>query len=724
MRCSIVGFVIFATALCALHGFATELAGKEADLSQALEARMKELRIVGAVVGIYAADKPPIELALGLADADKNRPMTTDCSFRIAGSKIFLGTALLHIAGEGKVSLDDPISKYVPGVPNGDRIKLRHLGSQRSGLFNHIQSPEVKAAFAAEPQRTWTIDELLAMDLKQKPYFEPGLDHHYANANTVLLAKVIEKVTGNPWQDEVRTRILEPLGMKQTFIAKDNTLPAPRAEGYSFGGERGPFFHHGTKRYCVTSTSPSWFGPATALVSTVGDLRKCAKPLATGALLTPEMRKELQHWTPADQEGYDYGFHMERYRGFMGHDGDMPGYQTAMYYSPTLDATIIALTNVYGWSLHDMPADRLVWHAAELALKIPAAAEEGKASLRQKLDRRRVEMDCPGALVRLRQGNQPPQIYELGVADVNTMAPLRQDMHMRLASASKMFLGTTVLLLADDKKLSLDDPISKYVEGVPAGDKITLRQLGNNTSGLFNSIQNRDFQNAVMKEPGKMWSTADILRYAFAKPSYHTPGERFHYSNTNAVLLGMAVEKVTGKPYGEVIAERVLVPLGLKHTGVCTTAKLLDPSPSAYRHGYEDRVIGYGKIFYDVSNYSGGWTGPAGNMYSTLEDLTRACKPLATGQLLSEAGKTELHRWVDTQHDGVKYGFCMGERNGAIGHTGDLPGFQAVVFYQPANDTTLVVLTNLSNNKDGSMPAEELAEVVRKQLAAAAPAKK
>ena len=677
---------------------------------------MRERHVVGAVVALSQGNEPPIELALGLADADTNRPMTTDCSFRIAGSKVFLGTALLQIAGEKKVSLDDPISKYVNGVPNGDRITLRHLGSQRSGLFNHIQAKEVKKAFADEPQRSWKLDELLEMAFKNKSYGEPGITHHYANANTVLLAKVIEKATGNSWQDEMRKRILEPLGMKQTNIVRDNTLPMPRAEGYAFGNDEGPFFHRGPTRFCVTNTSPTWFGPATAIVSTLADIRKCVKPLATGALLTPEMRKELQAWTPADQEGYEYGFHIEKFRGFIGHDGDMPGYQTAMYYSPQLDATIIALTNVYGWSFHDMPADRLVWNAAETVLKVPPLPKESRENtLHGKLDSRRGEMDCPGALVQIQTGDQPPRIFELGVADVKSMKPMLRNAHMRIASVSKVFLGTTVLLLADDKKLSLDDPISKYVDGVPAGDKITLRQLGNNTSGIFNSIGNRDFQDAIMKEPGKIWPAKEILQYAFAKPAPYPPGGRFFYSNSNAVLLGLAIEKVTGKPYSTVIAQRVLQPLRLNHTGV-STGKLPDPCTSAYRHGYENRVIGYGKTFYDVSHYSGGWAGAAGNMYSTLDDLTRACKPLATGQLLSAAGKAELHRWVDTGHDGIEYGFGLGKRRGALGHTGDVPGYQAVVQYIPAGDTTIVTLTNLSNNKDGTMPAEELATLVRENL--------
>lgn len=295
--------------------------------------------------------------------------MTADCRVRIASvSKVFVGTCLLVLAGEGKVDPNDPISKYVDGVPRGDEITLRLLANHRSGLFNHIQSPEVKAAFAGDPSRRWTEDELLAFCFKNPPYFPPNTNHHYSNANTVLLARVIEKVAGRPWQDEVREKVLNPLGLTETTIPIDNSMPDPHPEGYAFGTEEGPFFHRGDIRYQVTLTSPTWWGPAGCIISTVKDLHKAAKPLATGALLTPAMREELLRWTPADQEGYEYGFHIEKVEGFIGHEGDVPGFQTFMFYSPKHDATIVGFTNVYGWSLRDMPACRLMRLAAQRCL--------------------------------------------------------------------------------------------------------------------------------------------------------------------------------------------------------------------------------------------------------------------------------------------------------------------------------------------------------------------
>jgi D-alanyl-D-alanine carboxypeptidase len=339
-------------------------------ISRHLDENREKLRVPGALIGIYRGDKPDFVAALGKSNVEHDVPMTADCSFRIASiSKVFVGHTVLTLVRDGKVSLDEPIAKYVDGVPHGDRITLRHLGSHRSGLFNHIESREVKNQFAADPAKAWTMDDLLGFCLAGPTYFEPGEKHHYSNGNTVLLAMVIEKATGHPWEDEVRSRVLDPLGLAHTIIPTDNTLPDPHAEGYALGQETGPFFHRGLKRFNVTGTSPTWWGPAGSMISTLDDLHKAAKPLATGSLLDDKTRAELHNWTAADQDGYQYGFHIERVKGGIGHDGDVPGYQSCMYYLPEHDATIVGLTNIYGWSLPGMPANQLTWQAArELGL--------------------------------------------------------------------------------------------------------------------------------------------------------------------------------------------------------------------------------------------------------------------------------------------------------------------------------------------------------------------
>lgn len=345
-----------------------------------------------------------------------------------------------------------------------------------------------------------------------------------------------------------------------------------------------------------------------------------------------------------------------------------------------------------------------------------SAVGDEPAALRDALAAKLQAMECPGALVGVYPDDGEPQRFVLGVADVKTQAPMSPDAHMRVGSVLKPILGTVVLQLCDEGKLSLDDPVSKYVADVPGGDQITLRMLGQNTSGLFNTIEDKEFQQAVMDDPARQWKPAEILAYNEGRDPYCQPGERWRYSNTNAVLLGLCIENATGRPWPEAIEARICRPLGLKHTGVPQVAELPEPRTAAYRNGYPDKVIGYGNVFYDVSNYSAAWTGAAGNLYSTLDDLGAAAKPIATGALLSEAGRRVLHDWIATGHEGVQYGYFLYQRQGALGHTGDVPGYNAAMFYFPQHQTAIVALTNLSNNKDGTMPAEELAKLAAQSL--------
>jgi D-alanyl-D-alanine carboxypeptidase len=353
---------------------------------------------------------------------------------------------------------------------------------------------------------------------------------------------------------------------------------------------------------------------------------------------------------------------------------------------------------------------------AVICLATAKAEGSENESLKTKLAAKLQAMECPGALVGIFPDEGEPQRYALGVADVKTGEPIRLDMHMRVGSVMKPFLGTVVLQLASEGKVSLDDPISKYVDNVPRGDFITLRMLGRNTSGLFNTIENKKFQRAIMAEPERQWTPHEILEFNETYESYNQPGEAWRYSNTNAVLLGLVIEKATGHTLAEALEKRVIEPLRLVGAGVPARAELPAPTPRAYRNGYPDKVIGYGNVFYDVSNYSAAWTGAAGNLYATLDDLGRAAKPIAMGELLDDAGRAELHDWMKTPYPGVEYGFMMYRRDGGVGHTGDVPGFNAYMVYVPQLRSSVVALTNLSNNADGTMPADELAKLAIDEL--------
>lgn len=171
----------------------------------------------------------------------------------------------------------------------------------------------------------------------------------------------------------------------------------------------------------------------------------------------------------------------------------------------------------------------------------------------------------PGAIVGV-WGPDGNYVKAFGVADKTTGAPMETDFYHRIGSVTKTFTVTGVLQLVDEDKVALDDPISKYVEGVPLGDQITLRQLARMQSGLANYSANEDFQKALLSDPQAAFTPQQLLGYAFAQPATFPPGQGFEYSNTNTTLLGLVIEKVSGLPLPEYVTQKIVQPLKMAGT--------------------------------------------------------------------------------------------------------------------------------------------------------------
>jgi CubicO group peptidase (beta-lactamase class C family) len=145
---------------------------------------------------------------------------------------------IVLLAQEGKLSLDDPVSKYVPGVPDGDNITITELLNMRSGLYTYDDDPEFWAILERDPAKVWTPAEVLMIAFKHPPYFPPGTGFHYSNTNYALLGLIAEKIDGKPLASCFQDRLFGPLGLKDTLLpaTDSNTLPDPYSHGYLYGG--------------------------------------------------------------------------------------------------------------------------------------------------------------------------------------------------------------------------------------------------------------------------------------------------------------------------------------------------------------------------------------------------------------------------------------------------------------------------------------------------------
>lgn len=324
-------------------------ADRKAALDAALDQSFAATKTPGAVVGIWIPGEGTYIATRGFADPATREPMRVADHMRIgSNTKTFTVTALLVLAKEEKIVLDDPVSKYFGFVPNGKAITLRMLTNMTSGLFNYTEDDVWVKKAIGDPKRVWKPRELVDVALAHPPYFEPGKGWHYSNTNTVLLGMIIEKVTGKPIAQVFQEKLFKPLALTQTSWPAGGGMPAPFAHGFTMQTLGG-------KQADATFRNPSWAFTAGALVSTLKDLRTWVESYATGSLITPELQKERLTWVtlPPNTPQRAYGMGIGIDHGWLGHTGELPGYNTGAYYLPERKATIVVMVN------SDIPVDNV-----------------------------------------------------------------------------------------------------------------------------------------------------------------------------------------------------------------------------------------------------------------------------------------------------------------------------------------------------------------------------
>lgn len=282
-----------------------------------------------------------------MADRATGEPMRADMHHRIGSvTKTFTATLLLKAAAEGRLSLDDPIDMYIKGVPNGDEITLRQMSDMTSGIASYTEDDQYDNKYLADPTRAWAPQELARVGIEDSPLADPGKEWHYSNTNYVLLGLVLEQVTGKPIGELYEKEIIKPLHMKETsFPNADLALPQAYDHGYTLQGQppTGPLAD-------ATHWNPSAAWTAGGMISTVDDLLVYGHALGTGeGLLPPEQQAErltsFLHSPPPLTPEKAYGIGLINQRGWLGHTGELPGYNTTLYYNAELHATAVVEVN-------------------------------------------------------------------------------------------------------------------------------------------------------------------------------------------------------------------------------------------------------------------------------------------------------------------------------------------------------------------------------------------
>lgn len=347
---------------------------------------------------------------------------------------------------------------------------------------------------------------------------------------------------------------------------------------------------------------------------------------------------------------------------------------------------------------------------AVLAVWVSAApaATPRRVSLPQ-LARSLVKAGAPGAIVYVRTPTAT-RSGAAGFADRAALVTMRAVDRYRIASVTKAYIAVVVLQLEAEGRLDIDDPVERWLPGlVPNGGAITLRELLNHTSGIYNYTDDNDFLQRLIADPGRAWPPRELIVVALAHPPLFAPGANWSYSSTNYILLGLVVEAVTGKTLGQVLQERIFTPLSLTATSFPLGIEL---GPD-FVHGYVR--LAPGTPLLDIAPLvSPSWAWAAGGIVSNARDVTTFYRALLTGRLLPPMQLNEMKipsTVAGTYGLGIFSEFTACGR--AFGHDGDFFGWRNEAIATANGNREAVVMVNVDTT---FVPWQRLQSVTRTAL--------
>lgn len=303
----------------------------------------------------------------------------------------------------------------------------------------------------------------------------------------------------------------------------------------------------------------------------------------------------------------------------------------------------------------------------------------------------------PGVSVAVVQDGKVILAKGYGLANVELNVPATENTVYQLASITKTFTATAILLLVQDGKVALDDKITERLSDLPAAwDKVTVRHLLSHTSGIKSYTSVKDFH----KNPRKDYTHREILDLVVKEPLEFAPGEKWNYSNTGYFLLGMLIEKVADKPYGEFMAERIFKPLDMTQTRVNELQAIIPNRAQGYH--WDGKTLRNGDYVSPTQPFA------AGMLVSNVNDLLKWDAALRNHALLDSE---QLERmWTPARlnqgsETGYGFGWEVAQVNGhrMLAHGGGIPGFSTRLSRFVDDKLTVIVLTNADGGHAGTL---------------------
>jgi D-alanyl-D-alanine carboxypeptidase len=338
---------------------------------QAVVAAAADQLVVPGAMVLLRTPQGQYNAAVSTTELGGQTPPAANTHFRIASNtKTMTAALIVLLAQDGKLRFSDPVSAYVPDVPNGENITVAQLLKMRSGLYGYTADPALAAAMDAERGKAWTPQEVLAIAFRHPPQFAPDASYEYSNTNYALLGLIAEKVGGEPLAQQFKVRLFGPVGLAQTSLpaADDTSMPAPYSHGYMYGGSYyaladDPYpadmqaaARAGTLQPIdYTHQNSSYATAAGGAISTADDLATWMNALVSGKVFNADYHQQwltsLQPEDPDAPDGQKYGYGISYQRfgenaAMYYHGGELPGFNSFLGYDPNNEVALVIWTNL------------------------------------------------------------------------------------------------------------------------------------------------------------------------------------------------------------------------------------------------------------------------------------------------------------------------------------------------------------------------------------------
>jgi len=629
------------------------------------------------------------------------------------------------------------------------------LANQTSGYPDYETDPKFLAAWNADPFHIFTYDERLKIAFSRPIMFEPGTNWSYAHTNFMILGEILSKIGGKPLDALLREKVLGPMGLKNTNASQTSEIPSPIL--HAFDSERRTALKIPSDvAFTEESTfwNPQWGTPIGANeTTTIDDMTTTAVKVGTGALMSKSsyeamtgphllgFGKKQDNCAPScgpQTNVYNYGLGIVRSGSWILQNPLLGGLGAIEAYIPSKKIAIaVAVTfapeafdsqgnyansgdtlfrSIGAYMAPDnappLPPSAKTSPMPESPKALPSVADPSVQSAivaAVENDRKRFggHEPVPATLIGVWDSKGHNFIHSFGYADLEKKVPVTPADHFRIGSNTKTFVISVLLQLVSEKKLGLDDPLSRFSLGVtiPNAENITVRELCNMRSGLFEAYDTPQFSQLNWKVPND-FNPRTLVGWAMKQKPYFPPGKGYQYSNTNYLLLGIIIESITKDSIGSQIRKRLLEPFGLTQTFYPETEAM----PSPWVHGYHLDKQGNWE---DISNtIPVAFMDSAGAMISDMNDIRRWIELYATGKTCGAGTYNDLINCIPFLGN-TSFGLGITSSAGWYGYTGALPGYNTADYYSPEMGITILVWINYQ----AAEPVEGVASVMVRDIA-------